>query len=188
MSKFYILFIALFSSAFASDLTNIPQISDAPALTKPNKAHFLVKLGCASLMAPNTEYIPQVSFGYQTKINESSFFQSILLESSFGVSIPLDTDNFCMIISRKLSVIHYLHPSAKRRFFIGIGALDTFLFSDEHQAGYLGSTINCGIEIGKPRGIINIFKIEYDQPIIRYNVKNSLTRNGAISISYSLGF
>jgi hypothetical protein len=178
--------------------------------TKENIGHIIFKVGSGTSPYINKAIIPTLGIGYQSKLSDSSIFQSTMVEfSGSGKYKSVKNDEVTtyesgyMYFFPKIMGIHYWNKNLENRFFSAIGSnLCSYNYektvynqpqgSQNLDKSYsqtsLGLSLAYGYEMGSPDQAINTVKIEYDQPLLVAFYDSDISYLGSLIISYSVGF
>ena len=194
-----------------------PKISQQPVSSTANKAtigHITFKAG-PGLFLDTYNLLPVFGMGYQSRIADSLFFQSKMIEFSYmgGYKTMKNSDIYIKEFQQtsifpKLMGLHYFNTQSENRLFAGIGTniahstqkkkveylkefdeynqtKETFT---ENLLTSFGASFAVGVEMGKASEAISVIKLEFDQPLIEiYNDGNPFF-TGNIALSYLVGF
>lgn len=138
--------------------------------------------------------LPVFSVGYQSKINLKNVLQSTRIEVGTGI-VHKGRRKKGVYHHPKIMGIHYWNPTMQNRVFTAVGpSLSTYYDEGRHEepktsATFIGSSMAVGVEMGDPEGAINIISLSYDQPsVIVSDINDNFDMNGALSVSYIVGF
>lgn len=125
----------LIGSLFASSPPNtVEHIKKAPE----NVGHFTIAMGANAIRDNSSTMLSQIGFGYQTKIRDNSYIQSVHLELVPSIQMNLcldDTYSYAEYIGSvylpKISLIRYINSAANNRFFYSLGSFYSHAFQME---------------------------------------------------------
>jgi hypothetical protein len=197
MSKWILILTVVTCSIFASNVSENLSYKDKEQSSPANIGHFILSIGGINSNYDYKEIIPIIKLGYQSKMMNSSIFQSTSIEWSWKAPYAnkiTKKKGYSEYFSRvQIMGIHYFQKEEDSRFFLSIGAHSiSYIYKEETSpvslSLYIGPSIAAGIETGRPSGMINIFKINYDHPAIGMITDEISTQEGRLSLAFGLGF
>lgn len=131
-----LVFTLFLSGLFSSTTSSV--IKSQVEQKEKNIGHFIFPFGLSMKAGHGYPVFGLSGIGYQTKIRDASYIQSILVEvgNSFNISTEADkyeliTDIESRVILPKISFIRYLNSTAENRFFLSLGSYFSFSFLGE---------------------------------------------------------
>ena len=207
MKREILMLTAFYSSIFASNISENLTYKEDTQETAPNIGHFILSTGAHTSHPNYKEIVPVICFGYQSKIMNNPIFQSVMIEWTWTAPFAknlLEKENIENISSTKIMGVQYFGMSDTVRYFVSTGThyntteITLPLKEEEEEESkrsqavfvntHFGVSLAAGVETGLSSGLITIFRIGYDHPLIPLLSNNDLTPKGNFLLTFGIGF